>query len=232
MVTVFERLEGSRLTLVSAPAGSGKTVAVASWLRGRRDLSVAWVTVERGDTSARELWTSVAVAVDRLRPGIARPALAKLRAPDSTVAEAIDELLRGLAGYARAGVIVLDDLHHMTDEDGLELLEYAVERLPNSTRVIATTRTDPSIRLNAFRGRGILGEVRAKELAFTVEEAEAFLVSRGITGLDREDVEVLVEHTEGWPAAVALAGMWLGGMNAPHEQLREFPRATAKSPTT
>ena len=222
VVAVFERLEGARLLLVSAPAGSGKTVAVASWLRGRRDLSVAWVTVERGDTAARELWTSVAIAVDRLRSGIARPALAKLRAPDSTVAEAIDELLLGLAGYAGQIVIVLDDLHHMTDEDGLELLEYAVERLPTSTRVIATTRTDPSIRLNTFRGRGILGEVRAKELAFTVEEAEAFLESRGITGLDREDVEVLVEHTEGWPAAIALAGMWLGGTDAPHQQLREF----------
>ena len=222
VVALFERLEGARLLLVSAPAGSGKTVAVASWLRVRRDLSVAWVTVERGDTAARELWTSVALAVDRLRSGIARPALAKLRAPDSTVAEAIDELLLGLAGYAGQIVIVLDDLHHMTDQDGLELLEYAVERLPSSTRVIATTRTDPSIRLNTFRGRGILGEVRAKELAFTVEEAEAFLESRDITGLDREDVEVLVDHTEGWPAAVALAGMWLGGTDAPHQQLREF----------
>ena len=221
VVALFERLEEARLLLVSAPAGSGKTVAVASWLRGRRDLSVAWVTVERGDT-ARELWTSVALAADRLRSGIARPALAKLRAPDSTVAEAIDELLLGLAGYAGQIVIVLDDLHHMADADGLELLEYAVQRLPTSTRVIATTRTDPSIRLNTFRGRGILGEVRTKELAFTVEEAEAFLEGRGITGLDREDVEVLVEHTEGWPAAVALAGMWLGGTDAPHQQLREF----------
>ena len=222
VVAMFERLEGARLLLVSAAAGSGKTVAVASWLRGRRDLSVAWVTVERGETAARELWTSVAIAVDRLRAGIARPALAKLHAPDSTVAEAIDELIVGLAGYAGQIVIVLDDLHHMTGEDGLALLEYAVERLPTSTRVIATTRTDPSIRLNTFRGRGILGEVRAKELAFTVEEAEAFLGGRDITGLDREDVEVLVDHTEGWPAAIALAGMWLGGTDAPHEQLREF----------
>ena len=222
VVALFERLDGARLTLVSAPAGSGKTVAVASWLRARDDLSVAWVTLDRGDTAGRELWTSVAIAVERLRAGIARPALAKLRAPDSTVAEAIDELLRGLAGYAGQVVIVLDDLHHLTDEDGLALLEYAVERLPNSTRVIATTRVDPSIRLNAFRGGGMLGEVRARELAFTVEEAEAFLESRGITGLDREDVELLVEHTEGWPAAVALAGMWLGGTDAPHQQLREF----------
>ena len=197
-------------------------MAVAAWLRERRDLSVAWVTVERGETAARELWTSVAIAVDRLRPGIARPALARLRAPDSTVLEAIDELLRDLAGYAGQMVIVLDDLHHMTDEDGLELLEYAVERLPSSTQVIATTRADPSIRLNAFRSRGMLGEVRAGELAFTVDEAAAFLDSRGITGLDREDVEALVEHTEGWPAAVVLAGMWLAGTNAPHEQLREF----------
>ena len=222
LVAVFERLDGARLTLVSAPAGSGKTEAVAAWLRERRDLSVAWVTVERGDTAARELWTSVAIAVDRLRPGIGRPALARLRAPDSTVLEGIDELLRDLAGYAGQMVIVLDDLHHMTDEDGLALLEYAVERLPSSTRVIATSRADPSIRLNTFRSRGILGEVRARELAFTIDEAAAFLDGRGITGLEREDVEALVEHTEGWPAAVVLAGMWLGGMDAPHEQLREF----------
>ena len=77
----LDRLEGTELTLLSASAGSGKTVAVASWVSERPDLAVAWVTVEPGDGEVVRLWTAVSTSVDRLRPGIGRPALATLRMP-------------------------------------------------------------------------------------------------------------------------------------------------------
>jgi len=222
LFAVLDGLEGADFTLVSAPAGYGKTVAVSSWLRQRSDLSAAWVSVETNDDDSVRLWTAVSTAVDRLRPGIARPALAVLMTPRSEIENAIDELLNGLAGYAGMVVIVLDDLHHVTSEDGLRSLGYAVERLPQTTRMVATARADPSMRLGRYRARGALGEVRAEDLAFTVEETEAVMLAHGASRLEREDLERLVQRTEGWPAGVGLAGMWLSKARAPRDNLLEF----------
>ncbi len=222
LFAVLDRLDGAELTLVSAPAGSGKTVVVSSWLQQRPDLSTAWVTVERRDDDSIRLWTAVSMAVDRLRPGIARPALAVLRTPRSEIDTAIDELLNGLAGYAGRVVIVLDDLHHVTDDEFLRSLGYAVERLPQTTRLVATTRSDPRIQLGRFRARGALGEVRAADLALTADEARELMAAHGVGQLAPVDVELLVERTEGWTAGVVLAGMWLSGNEAPRENVRQF----------
>ena len=218
----LDRLEDASLTLVSAPAGSGKTVLVASWLDHRPDRVAAWVTLELGDDEPSRLWTAVGTAVDRLRPGIARPALSLLRTPRCLIEDVIDELLNGLAGYDGSAVIVLDDLHHVTAPDGLTSLAYAVERLPRTTRMVATTRSDPAIRLGRLRAKGELGELRARDLAFTSEELGAFLRAQGVTPLEREDVDLLIQRTEGWPAGVGLASMWLARADAPRQNLREF----------
>ena len=132
-VTALDRLEGNELTVVSGPAGSGKTVLVSSWLTVRPDLMTAWTTLDARDDDASRLWSYVSHAVDRLRPGIARPALARLKTPRSSVESAIDELLNGLAGHDGRVVIVLDDLHHVSSERSLRTLSYAVESLPPST---------------------------------------------------------------------------------------------------
>ena len=139
-----------------------------------------------------------------------------------TLKIAIDELMNGLARYAGRVVIVLDDLHHVGSEDGLESLGYAVEHLPGTTRIIATTRSDPRLRLGRLRARGRLGELRARDLAFTPDEAQELLTQHGVAGLDRGDVELLVQRTEGWPAGLGLAGMWLAKAAEPREQLQEF----------
>ncbi len=207
---------------MSAPAGSGKTVAVASWLQERPQLSAAWITIEETDTDPVRLWTAIATAVDRLRPGIGRPALALLKTPRVQIEQVVDELLNGLSGYGGQAVIVLDDVHNIADDDGLRSLGYAVERLPRTTRLIALTRADPGIRLSRFRARGALGELRAADLAFSVDEVSALMAQHGVVQLEREDVELLAARTEGWPAGVGLAGMWLAGMDDPREHLRAF----------
>jgi LuxR family transcriptional regulator, maltose regulon positive regulatory protein len=99
----FDRMADAELTLVSAPVGSGKTVAIASWLDERPDLPVASVTLEESDDDSVRLWTAVATAVDRLCPGIARLAQARLRAPGREIKPAIGELLNGLAGLGTRG---------------------------------------------------------------------------------------------------------------------------------
>ena len=108
LVVALDRLGDSELTVISGPAGSGKTVLVSSWLAVRTDLAKAWATLDPSDDDPTRLWTYVSHAVDRLRPGLARPALASLRTPKSNVETAIDELLNGLAGYDGRAIIVLD----------------------------------------------------------------------------------------------------------------------------
>jgi len=222
LFVVLDRLANTELTVISGPVGSGKTVLVSSWLAARPDLAPAWATLDPGDDYPPRLWTYIAHAVDRVRPGLARPALARLKLPRSNVETAIDELLNGLAGYDGRVVIVLDDFHHIAAESCLRSLTYAVERLPSSTRMIVTTRSDPGRRLSRLRARGALAELRAKDTAFTIDEAHELLVERGGIAVGREDVETLVDRTEGWPAGVSLAALWLAGLDEPRDGIRQF----------
>src|SRR6185295_9031178 len=107
-------------------------------------------------------------------------------------------------------------------EPSLRALTQAVERLPASTRMIVTTRSDPGRRLSRLRARGGLGELRAKDIAFTSDEAHELLVRRAGLPVSREDVELLVDRTEGWPAGMSLAALWLAGVEAPAEGIRQF----------
>jgi ATP/maltotriose-dependent transcriptional regulator MalT len=218
----LDRLETSELTVISGPAGSGKTVLVSSWLAARPDLATAWATLDANDDDPIRLWTYVSYAVDRVRPGMARPALARLKTPRSKVETGIDELLNGLVGYDGRVVIVLDDLHRVSSENCLRSLAYAVERLPASSRMVVTTRSDPGRRLSRLRARGGLGELRAKDIAFTTEEAHELVVERAGVSVTEEDIQVLVERTEGWPAGVSLAALWLTGIDEPGNGIQEF----------
>ena len=218
----LDRLEEVELTVISGPAGAGKTVLVSSWLAVCAERSPAWVTLDRGDDDPRRLWTYVAHAVDRIQPGLARRALARLRMPRSSVEAAIDELLNGLTGYDGRVVIVLDDLQHVSSGRCLRSLAYAVERLPRGTRMVAMTRSDPGRRLGRLRARGALGELRAHDIAFTSDEAYELLAERVGIAVSVEDVELLVERTEGWPAGVSLAALWLAGLDEPSKGIRQF----------
>jgi LuxR family transcriptional regulator, maltose regulon positive regulatory protein len=222
LFAALDRLKDTELTVISGPAGSGKTVLVSSWLAVRTDLATAWATLDTGDDDPYRFWKYVAHAVDRVRPGMARPALATLRMPRTSVELAIADLLNGLAGYDGRIVIVLDDLHHVSAESCLRSLAYAVERLPPPARMIVTTRSDPGRRLSRLRARGALGELRAKDTAFTNEEAHELLVKRAGIPVTTEDIETLVDRTEGWPAGVSLAALWLAGIDEPSNGIRQF----------
>lgn len=209
------------LTLVAAPPGYGKTTAVRFWCASN-DTAFAWVTLDVGDNDPSRLWRYIATAVDRVRQGLGARALRRLNDPGLGIANPIDELMNGIAGYDREFVLVLDDLHHVTDRESLELVDYALERLPANARLVILTRVDPALKLPQLRARGNLVELRADQLAFTVEEAHELLVERGGVELASSDVELLRERTEGWPAALFLAAYWLRGVEDPHTAACEF----------
>lgn len=209
------------LTLVAAPAGYGKTTAVSDWCAANGP-SLAWVTLDSGDNDPGRLWRYVATAVDRVRGGLGRSALQRLSVTGSPIENVVDELMNAVATYEIGLVIVLDDLHAVTDAECLASIDHALLHLPVTARIVATTRVDPALGLARMRASGQLVELRASELAFTPAEARELLVVRGGIPLGSEEIDLLVERTEGWPAALVLAGLWLQTVDDPARAVRAF----------
>ena len=209
------------LTLVAAPAGYGKTTAVRDWCASL-DAALAWVVLDAGDNDPALLWRYVATAADRVRPGLGRGALRRLGVAGSPVEAAVDELLNGVAALGTELVIVLDDLHAVTSQECLASIDYAIAHLPPNTHVVLVTRVDRALRLARLRAAGDLAEVRAADLAFTTAEAHELLVGLGHLTLGVEEIGVLVERTEGWPAALVLAWLWLRTVEDPARAVRAF----------
>ena len=184
--------------------------------------AVAWVTLEAGDNDPVRFWTYAAMAVERVRGGLGRGALRRLKSPGNPVESAVIELMNGIASFGAPLTLVLDDFQSITDLDCLDSIDYALEHLPPATRLMVMTRSDPSLNLARLRASGALAEVRASDLALTTEEARDLLVVRGGLSLGPDEVELLRERTEGWPGALYLALLWLRGVENQEEAVREF----------
>ncbi len=213
--------EEAALTLVAAPAGYGKTTAVRDWCANTQ-APLAWVTLDVGDNDPARLWRYVATAVDRVRQGLGRGGLQRLVMPEPSIETAIDELMNGIAAFDDELVLVLDDAHTVTDSECLASIDYALQHFPASARLIVLSRSDPPLRLPQLRAGGRLAEVRESELAFTAAETRELLVERHGINLSAEEIEVLRRRTEGWPAALFLAALWLPSVDDPHRAVREF----------
>ena len=137
------------------------------------------------------------------------------------VETAVDELMNGLVTYGRPVTIILDDLHAVGSERSLRTIEHAIERLPANARLLLASRSDPAISVARLRARRGLREIRARDLVFTVDEARELIVREGIE-LSGESLELLVERTEGWPAGLYLAALWLRDLKDPDEGVRAF----------
>ena len=209
------------LTLVAAPAGYGKTTAVRAWCAGL-GTEPAWVTLDFGDNDPVLLWRYVVTAVDRVSSGVGRDSLRRLSVAGGQVEAAIDELMNAVAALGSELVVVLDDLHEVVDEESLASIDYAVGHVPPNLRLVLLTRVDPALSLARLRAANALVEVRVAELVFTTAEARELLVGLGRLELGAEEIDMLVERTEGWPAGLVLAWLWLGTVEDPARAVRAF----------
>jgi LuxR family transcriptional regulator, maltose regulon positive regulatory protein len=221
IMDALDGLHEAPVALVAAPPGYGKTTIVRTWC-AQREGALAWVTLDPGDNDPSRLWSYVATAADRLRNGLGRGALQRLMVSGASIEFAVDELMNALATFDQELVIVLDDLQEVTDNECLSSIDYALTRLPPSVHLVLITRTDPALELAALRAGGSLVELRGDSLAFTAEEAHALLVERGKIDLRADDIETLCRRTDGWPAALVLASVWLQRVDDPQRAVSEF----------
>ncbi len=221
---IMQALEDSAdalLTVFEAPAGYGKSTAIRSWC-ATQDAGLMWVTLDPLDDDPTRLWTYIATAVERIRPGLARPVLQRLEVPGSPVEHAVDELLTILGRRRKPAILVLDDLHTVTDHDSLASIDHALHSMPDNVRVFIGTRVDPPLAIPRMRAAQQLTELRASDLAFTVDEAQILLVEHGGLELTSEEVAALVQRTQGWPAMLVLARIWLRGVDDPASAVSRF----------
>jgi LuxR family maltose regulon positive regulatory protein len=201
---------GAPLTLVSAPAGFGKTTALAAWLAGAggAEQQVAWVSLDASDARAEAFWSYVLTALERAAPGSGAPGLALLGA-GQPVEAALAAVLNELSVLPDDVVLVLDDYHLAESTEVQPGMAFLVEHLPPQLRLVISTRADPALPLARMRARGELAELRAAELRFTREEAGAYLAEATGLELDDADVAALEARTEGWIASLQLAALSL-----------------------
>ena len=212
---------GARLIVFEAPAGYGKSTAMRSWC-ATQDAALMWLTLDSGDDDPTRLWTYIASAIERILPGLAHPVLNRLEVPGSPVEQAVDELMTMLGRRRKPVILVLDDLHSVTDPDALATIDHAIHDMPDNVRMVIGTRVEPQLALPKARASQHLLELRASDLAFTVAEAHKLLVEHGGLALTSDQVAALVDRTEGWPAMLVLARIWLRGLDDPARAVCAF----------
>jgi LuxR family maltose regulon positive regulatory protein len=212
------------VTLVTAPAGAGKTVLLGSWIStGALPGPVAWLTLDRADNAPATFWTYVLTA---LCQSGAVPAGSVLRTlmPQPEADEALlHVLVNGLQELPTPVVLVLDDLHELTDATVLEGIAFLLQHAPPQLRLVIAARADPPLPLQRLLVGGQLTQIRTADLAFTVGEVAELLDEYDYrSSLSDDDLAALQARTEGWAAGLRLAALSLQSQPDPHQFIRQL----------
>lgn len=205
LVRLLDDAVRAPLTLVVAPAGSGKTSLVRDWA-ARSALPHAWLSVDEPDRDPAQLWRGILAALEGIAPGCSEPAARALRQQrplDDALAVLLDDLE---ARPYDARVLVVDDLELVDDEPVTASLRTFVQRLPGWLHVVLVSRRVPQLPVDRLRARGMLGEVRFPELRFSDAEASAML-ARLAPAMPADRVDEMSRQAEGWAASIQLAAL-------------------------
>ncbi len=214
----------TKLTLVSAPAGAGKTTVVREWLARLPEGSWVWLSLDTGDNDAVSFWSGVIECVRQVHPSVGADARDRFLMPGSRHTDAIASLLDDLDDLEVAApfVIVLEDLHRARAKEINDTLSHFVEHLPEHIHLVITSRVDPGLPLARMRASGDLAEIRADDLAFVDSEAVELIAGDPANHIDTSDVLALNQKTEGWVVGLRLAAAALRTSTDPRAFVQSF----------
>jgi LuxR family maltose regulon positive regulatory protein len=221
LVASLDRATSAKVTLVSAPAGGGKTTLLRAWAAGpAAPYRLAVVQVRRDQQDAQQFWLAVLSAI---RAASGQPGQVDQLAatPDFNAAAITDRVLSELGEHHDRTFLVIDDLHELTSPEALTQLTRLLERLPQHVHAVLATRRDLPLRLHKLRLAGELAEIRAADLRFTEDETRQFLQASGIS-LSEAGATRLHQRTEGWAAGLRLAAISLATSPDPEGFVAEF----------
>jgi LuxR family transcriptional regulator, maltose regulon positive regulatory protein len=216
-----------KVSVISAPTGYGKTTLLAYWRQVEEaDLPFAWVSLDEQDNDPIRLWRHIVEALRRVLPdeeSFGTDVLVGMSAVGQRfVGETLPTLINELAELSREVVLVLDDYQFVTEEDAHESVAFFVEHLPENFHLVISSRSDPPLPLGRWRARGEMNEIRTEQLAFSEEEAECLLNEKMGLDIGSDDLSVLLERTEGWPAGIYLASLSLQNKEDKHAFIESF----------
>lgn len=245
--------EGHLLTLVSAPAGYGKTTAVRMWVE-EAECPVAWVTLEESDNDLKQFLTYLLAALGRAVDDLGHVALELVEnAQEIDLQRILGLLINDLYDLDQPVILVLEEYHLIENESIDKAVEFLLNHAVGKLRLVIATREDPNLPLTRLRVRNQITEIRAADLSFSLEEAGDFFSDVMGVNLSQNETEILKNRTEGWAAGLQLAGLSLkesrdtakfvqafGGthrhvldylieeaLNKQSEEMREFLRRTS-----
>jgi LuxR family maltose regulon positive regulatory protein len=229
---LIQRLDaglGCKLTLISAPAGFGKTTLLAEWAAQVRS-PVAWLSLDDGDNDPARFQAYLVAALRRAVGTIGQGVWQALQSPQPPPAEevltaVIDQVAALPAGTGPGLVLFLDDYHLIAAQAVHDAVALLIDALPSNMHLVIATRSDPSLPIARLRARGQLVELRQADLCFTLGEAEAFLDRFAGLDLAADEVATLTLRTEGWIAGLHMAAVSMQGREP--GDIPEFIRAFA-----
>jgi LuxR family maltose regulon positive regulatory protein len=217
-----------KLTLISAPAGFGKTTLVAEWLNREsvKEYQTAWLSLDEGDNdSIRFLsyFITTMIGAKGLDLDFGESVLSMLQSTQPTSTDTILSLLiNDIASSSSKILIVLDDYHLISAQHVHEAVTYFLENLPPQVHLVIVSRENPPLKLARIRGMDQITELRAIDLRFSYSEASDFLNKSLQLKLTAEDIQTLTARTEGWVTGLQMAGISLKGREDPANFIQSF----------
>ncbi|MET0765161.1 MAG: LuxR C-terminal-related transcriptional regulator [Blastococcus sp.] len=210
----------AQVIIVSAPAGSGKTLMLADWVRSGEGPETAWISLDADDNDPRRLWSAVLTSLLALpsMSAASHPQDPARLPPDTDLMESLAEMLDTLDPPVR---LVLDDVHELTGREVVSDLARLIRRRPAGVRLVLASRSDPPVSVPRLRLEGRLHELRADVLRFTLDDTAALLKATGLV-LTPGQVAVLHARTDGWAAGLRLAALALRRTDDPAAFLTQF----------
>ena len=222
LVARLREVEKKALTIISAPAGFGKTTLLAEWIM-QTTFPVAWLSLDNGDNDPYRFLSYLISALESIHEDIGAEAQEFIQSPQLVNAEIIlASLVNDLDKLAQHFVFVIDDYQFIHEHAVHEELAYLLEHIPSNMHIVIATRADPPLRLGRLRAHDQMLELRTQDLRFTAEEAAQLLNEVMRLGLSEKDIETLEEHTEGWVVGLKMAAISLQGRENASEFIRAF----------
>jgi LuxR family maltose regulon positive regulatory protein len=222
-------LEGAldrKISLISAPAGYGKTTLLAQWQQAEVSRTFCWLGLDEQDNDPVRMWMHIVAAIRQLEPedeDFGADALMALSSLGQNLSQiTLPMLINDFAGLPHRTVIVLDDYQCITNNSCHDSVAFFLEHFPENVHLVVASRSDPPLPLGRLRARGEMNEIRTEHLAFSEEEATCLLNEKMGLDISPEDLSVLLERTEGWPAGLYLAALSLRNMEDRHDFIASF----------
>lgn len=203
-----------KLICVTAPTGFGKTTLIGAWL-AERALPYAWVTLDDSDNDPARFWSYAITALHSMDASLGKASLAALNSPQVSYQALLTPLLNEMTGLSQNPILVLEDYQVIVSEEINSAVAFLLHNLPENFHLVVIARSQPDLPLAILRARDELLEINGDSLRFTLAETEVFLESHFGSKLPHEALVSLQDRTEGWPAGLRLAALYLQNQDDP-----------------